>query len=299
MFKERVNKLVGDEYEVTGEYIRSNKKVEIRHNTCGRVYEVTPNHFTYDGRRCRYCGYQDKIKPPEVYEKQFYELANGEYELLSTYRRKEEKVRVLHKTCGHEYCVVANSFLQGTRCPECFGNKRKTTEEFRKEVEEKSDGTIELKSEYVNNRVKVAFYHKECGNTYKATPKDFLRGNRCPFCKQSKGERMVRGILESFNASFEIEKSYEDLKVNHQYLPYDFYLPEHNLLIEYDGEQHFKEVEYFGGAKKLQSQKRRDTLKNDYAERHGYNLLRIPYTDSEKQVREKIQHIISRKAEAP
>src|SRR5699024_7144013 len=143
-------------------------------------------------------------------------------------------------------------------------------------------------SEYINNRHKVRIRHLECDRVYLVTPKDYIRGNRCPYCKQSKGERLVRGILDKHKIQYEIEKVYDNLKVRKQSLPYDFYIPSYNLLIEYDGVQHFKPVQYFGGLKKLKSQKRRDNLKNLYAKENGINLLRIPYTYKDKEVEEAI-----------
>lgn len=112
----------------------------------------------------------------------------------------------------------------------------------------------------------------------------FLRGNRCPLCRESKGERLVRNYLTELEVEFEREKRYEDLKSSGSYMPYDFYLPNHNLLIEYDGEQHFKPTGYFGGDEKLESQKRRDSMKNKYALENNIRLLRIPYYYSDEEV---------------
>lgn len=285
MIKKRLYDRVGDEYTLVSEYIKGSEKVDLLHKECGEIYRVTPNHFFYDNTRCR-C--QWNTKPPEVFEKEFNEAAQGEYLQLDEYRRTHSKIRIKHKDCGHIFSMTPNAFLRGQRCPECFGNRVKTTEEFSREVDELSDGEFSLETEYVNNRTQVIIRHIECDKTYSVTPKDFLRGNRCPYCKQSKGERLVRRILDKHQVDYEIEKAFGDLKVNHQKLPFDFYLPKYNLLIEYDGIQHFKEVQYFGGAEKLKSQKRRDSLKNDYANRKGYNLLRIPYTYSNKQVEEVI-----------
>lgn len=70
---------------------------------------------------------------------------------------------------------------------------------------------------------------------------------------------------------------------------YDFYLPDYNTLIEYDGIQHFKNVPYFDkGGESLKSRKARDAIKNKYAEDNGYNLLRIPYTLSDEKAKETI-----------
>jgi very-short-patch-repair endonuclease len=53
-------------------------------------------------------------------------------------------------------------------------------------------------------------------------------------------------------------------------------------LIEYDGEQHFRPVEAWGGEEKFILQKERDMRKDAYCEEKGVRLLRIPYTDFNK-----------------
>jgi very-short-patch-repair endonuclease len=285
MVKKKLYDAVGDEYTLISNYTRGSAKVDLLHSVCGEVYSVTPNHFFYDNSRCK-C--QWNIKQPKVFEEEFNSISKGRYTQLEPYKRTHNKIAVRHNECGTIYRVTPHSFLQGKGCPECFGNKTKTTEQFSVEVDELSDGEFVLLSAYVNNRIPVTIKHIDCGQEYPVTPKDFLRGNRCPFCKQSKGERLVRHILDEAKVCYEIQKSFDDLKVNHKKLPFDFFLPTYNLLIEYDGIQHFKEVQYFGGAKKLSDQRRRDGLKNKYAELNGISLLRIPYTYSEEKIKEVI-----------
>ena len=60
-------------------------------------------------------------------------------------------------------------------------------------------------------------------------------------------------------------------------LKFDFYLPKKNLIIEFDGEQHFKPMDYFGGEKLFKMQQKYDIIKNDYAKTNKIQLIRIPY----------------------
>lgn len=54
-FKYKVDKIVGNEYSVLSEYNGSHTKLQMKHNTCGNVYWVEPNHFLYSGARCPKC----------------------------------------------------------------------------------------------------------------------------------------------------------------------------------------------------------------------------------------------------
>ncbi|UGL60517.1 hypothetical protein [Staphylococcus phage vB_SurM-PSU4] len=283
--KERLYNKVGEEYKVKSEYIKGNVNMDFFHTDCGEIFTTTPNHFFYDNRRCS-CN--TTRKNPYIFEKEFKEIAKEEYQQLTKYRRSTTKIKIKHFKCDNIFDMTPKDFLRGNRCPYCFGNRRKTTEEFKKEVLQKGEGEFILKSEYINNRSNVVVHHKGCGSDYYVTPKDFLNGNRCPFCKQSKGERKVERVLKDNKVTYEIQKVYEDLKVRGKYLPFDFYIPSKNLLIEYDGIQHSKPVEFFGGAKKLKDQQRRDNIKNNYAEKNNIDLLRIPYTYTDEEIKEVI-----------
>jgi hypothetical protein len=85
------------------------------------------------------------------------------------------------------------------------------------------------------------------------------------------------------------EKQFSDLFAPDTNLPlrFDFYLPNHNLLIEYDGEGHFMEVNFSGSLsndltkQRLKRMQYLDDIKNQYAQSNQYILLRIPYWEFE------------------
>lgn len=60
-------------------------------------------------------------------------------------------------------------------------------------------------------------------------------------------------------------------------LPFDFYLPDLNVFIEYDGEYHYHIIEFYGGLDKFISRKINDTIKNEYCKKNDLKLIRIPY----------------------
>ena len=59
----------------------------------------------------------------------------------------------------------------------------------------------------------------------------------------------------------------------------DFYIIEYNLLIEFQGIQHERQTEYFGGEKQFEVQQEHDKRKRQYAKNHNINLLEIWYYD--------------------
>lgn len=117
--------------------------------------------------------------------------------------------------------------------------------------------------------------------------------------KESIGEKTVRYFLEFNKIKFTQEAGFPDLKFNGHNLFLDFYLPELNVIIEYDGEQHYKTGnEYNNTKKKLQSQKARDNAKNAWAHKRGIIMIRIPYfyfEDCHKMLERKLNSIINHK----
>ncbi|MDY0268822.1 hypothetical protein [Trichloromonas sp.] len=75
------------------------------------------------------------------------------------------------------------------------------------------------------------------------------------------------------------KKRFKDCRYKYP-LPFDLYLSKYNLCIEYDGEQHFKTKEIWGGKTQLKIIKKRDQIKNEYCKNNNINLLRIKYDEN-------------------
>lgn len=97
-------------------------------------------------------------------------------------------------------------------------------------------------------------------------------------CISSVGEANIQKVLQENNIVFEKQKTFSDLISNlGGYLRYDFYLPQYNRLIEFDGIQHYKKTNFFNTS--LEDMQYKDGLKNDYAKNHNIDLIRIPYQE--------------------
>ena len=105
-------------------------------------------------------------------------------------------------------------------------------------------------------------------------------------CKQcikseSKGEKSIRLWLDSNNIKFEREKTFKSCKLTvNGAMRFDFYLPDYNMCIEYDGEQHYKPIKSFGGKKSFDDIKLKDSIKTNYCISKNIKLLRISYDDN-------------------
>lgn len=116
-----------------------------------------------------------------------------------------------------------------------------------------------------------------------------LDGFGCSKCKESIGERKISNILDYNNIKYISQYRLDDCK-NKLPLPFDFYLPELNICIEYNGIQHYEPVEYFGGDKAFEYRKKNDKIKADYCNNNGIELLIISYNDN---VEDKLNELLN------
>jgi hypothetical protein len=172
-----------------------------------------------------------------------------------------------------------DSHLRGIGCKFCGEEKFKITQRknINKVVEDfnnfhnyKYDYSL---MKYKNAHTKILIICKKCQLEFKQTPNTHLRCG-CPYCNESKGEKIIKTFLNKNNILFERQKGFNDC-VYKSKLFFDFYLPNFNMCIEYDGLQHFKKIEFFGGEKNFELIKMRDYIKTKYCENNKIFLLRI------------------------
>lgn len=283
-FVEEVKALVGDEYTILGTYIKSSVPISIKHNVCGNEFEVRPNSFVSTGTRCPKCnrgGNKFKLRNEQVANRIKKSLGD-EYQLVSEYKGQREKIMIKHLTCGHEYKQMPRSAYDGYGCPNCSPTKKKTTKEALKIISDETDGEYTLVSEYINSQRKLRIKHEHCGRVFEVSYANFKHcGTRCTNCRESKGEQRIRRFLQYHGISFSTQKRFKNCR-NKNELPFDFsivYDDKSEILIEFDGKQHFKPTGFFGGEEALKLRKKCDAIKTQYCADNGIPLIRIPYWD--------------------
>lgn len=107
------------------------------------------------------------------------------------------------------------------------------------------------------------------------------RGSGCPHClARSKGEEQISNILTKCSVPFVRQKTFPDLRTKFNYYAFDFYLPDFNTAIEYDGVQHFEPIKFFGGESALAKRIENDKTKSNYCADYGIRLIRIKYDEA-------------------
>lgn len=199
------------------------------------------------------------------------------------------KTDIKHVCHVHSVETMCNPLeaLLGRGCSECKKEKvSKRTQRDPKEyplILQREFPLVEALDAYVRNNVLIRHRCKKCGHIWKAKPNTILCGSGCPRCASSKGEKRIAEVLSNYGIEFVSEFRFNDCR-NSLPLPFDFYIPKRNMLIEYQGKQHY-EVVRFRGASKEVSQKnysdliKRDGIKRNYCKANMIHLIEIPYWD--------------------
>ena len=282
-FLKRLRNKFGDTHSMTGEFVNMSTKTEFIHNECGHKWMIAPRFILRLKKGCPRC-YGTVTKTPEEYREQVMSIKGPDYEVLSDYVNAKSKVHVRH-ICGYEYMVLPNNLLK-RNCANCSDLIRKDTEYYKNEVSNLVGEEYSVLSEYINAKTHIKMRHNSdnCNNNeYEVVPDAFLRGNRCPRCIESLGEKKIRECLDRFRVDYIEEYRIDDCR-NIKPLPFDFAIFKNGsllCLIEYDGRQHFNESDWFGGKDNFLSVRKNDGIKNSYCKENHIDLIRIPYWEYE------------------
>ena len=239
------------------------------------IFEQTPRMHLY-GNSCPKCSHPSRKLSQEEFIEKAREIHGDNYDYsLVKYKGNKLKVKIICLKHGI-FEQTPNHHMRGIGCSKCTTSHKLNSEEFIKKAKKTHGNKYDYsKINYINSQTTVSILCRKHG-TFKQTPNSHLANHGCPKCNESKGEKKIRTFLEKNNISYVKEKRFDNCK-NKYLLPFDFYIFHKNLLIEYDGIQHFKPINYFGGEKAFKQLKENDKIKNKFAKENNINLIRIPY----------------------
>ena len=279
-FIEKAKKIHGDKYDYSLiDYTNNRTKVEIICSIHG-IFEQRPYTHLNSGGCFKCCGSIKHNKESFTIKDNGIHNNKYDYSMLE-YKNNKELIKIICDIHGM-FTQRPDSHLNGKGCKKCYYNsKLKSNDNFKKECKYVFGDTYDYSLvNYKNSNEKVKIVCKKHGLFLKNPSDHIHKKSGCPKCKSSKGETKIRNYLEDNDIKHISEHPFDNLKSNKNYkLKYDFYLPEHNTLIEYDGVQHFKIVERFGGRSAFMKRRHRDKLKDKYCLDNNIELIRIPYTD--------------------
>jgi very-short-patch-repair endonuclease len=279
-FIQNAIKIHGDKYDYSLViYKHSKTPITIICKLHGKFIQKPYIHLM--GCGCPICVLESRSKTKEEYITICNKIHKNKYDYSVIDQHiilRQSLIKIICPLHGN-FQQIASYHLEGNGCPDCCHTKKYTNDTFIKQANIIHNNKYNYSLlDYKNSITNVKIICPKHG-VFISDPGNHLNcASGCPKCTESKGEIKIRLFLENNNIEYTYQKRYKDCK-HKRTLPFDFYISNINLCIEYDGPIHYKrdqrEKDDFG----LECRKMRDKIKDDYCRKNNINLLRIPYWD--------------------
>jgi hypothetical protein len=265
----------GDRYDYSiSVYKNNDTKIEYICKIHGIVEQDPSSHM--NGNGCHKCFNKGKSNTENFINKSK-KIHGNKYTYDNVvYIGAKSKVMITCPIHG-DFPQKPNDHLCGYGCIKCSGRYSKK-DEFVQNANKVHNNKYEYSLvEYKNNKTRVEIICPIHG-VFRQRPDNHIHGYGCHYCNESLGEKKIRIFLTENNINYEYQKTFEGCK-NINSLLFDFYLPDYNICIEFDGEQHYTPIDFFGGRKALYYRKKLDDIKIKYCQNNKIKLLKIKYYD--------------------
>lgn len=288
-FIARAKKIHGDKYDYSlVNYRNLNQKITIGCPIHGWFEQSAGNHL--NGQGCRKCASAKNDAKKRFSHNQIIELFTKSKGKNFDYSRVEYKNMATKVTIGcpkHGWFIVKpHDFIHGVYgCPKCWKEHIGKSNGFSlEEFKDKANKAHNYKYcydlvEFNTTKDKVKIICPIHG-IFEQEANSHTRGVGCPKCKcYSRGEKRIESFLKDNNIKYKTQYiiANENLFCDNNRIYVDFYLPEHNMIIEFNGAQHYKPIKFWGGNKIFEKQIERDIAVKTYCKLRKITLLEIPY----------------------
>lgn len=249
---------------------KNQNDIKCQCNKCEYIFSDNHRNLTYKKFNCKYC---DLIQKSNL-------ISDG---LVRLIKISGTIVTLQCTKSNHVYKQDKRNLLSGRKCEQCRKtNKKIQHNELLQKFKYIHGDFFEYDiSEYKTLHSKIKIKCKK-GHSFLQKVSNHLQGKGCPICRESTGERKIRILLEEYKIKFVTQKKFECCKFINP-LPFDFFLPDFNILIEYDGLQHFQPIKQFGGESEFIKTLKKDKIKTEFCLNNNIKLIRISYKDNIKE----------------
>ena len=274
-FYNKAIKIHGNKYDYSKvKYVNSKTKVCIICPEHGEFWQEPSNHLC--GKGCPKCAGKCTIKDIHELDNMIYIKFGIHYDFSkAVFKNMSTKMTVGFN--GKFFNIKPSKLLYPDKNKPILHQRVDNFQSFIEKAilvnNDMYDYSLINEKTYKNTLNEIPIICKKHGIFY-IKPESHLQGVGCPICNRSKLEELVNNKLKYLSIKF-IEHYKPDFIKDNKYSSksYDFYLPDYNLLIECQGEQHFHDIKFFGGEKHFKYQVNNDIIKYQKAIENGYNII--------------------------
>jgi hypothetical protein len=251
-----------------------------KYKFCCPIHRIYRQRFS-DHKRygCKQCGHFRILQKRTKTHKQFLSemrRVNPNISVLGTYQQAHSKILVRHKKCGREWSATPDSLLHNHGCMPCAASSRGIKRLLTiGEVEARHPAMV--RGQVWRGYTASYKYICQLHGIYDLGFHRHNAGYGCQKCSESQGEKRIVEILTERDLVFTREKRFASCR-NQQQLPFDFFIPALDTLIEFHGGQHYKPIKFFGGVRMFRYRCKLDRIKERWARNNGLKLIVVPYT---------------------
>lgn len=273
-FLDQARRVHGEKFDYSKvDFVNSNINVEIVCPHHGSFWQGLGQHVlrTFG---CPECSRKaDKLTQSD-FEKKAKEIHGDAYDYSKTvFVECASKLTITCKKHG-DFIQRAQSHLSGNGCKKCFMERnRGSTEAFIDEAKKIHGNKYDYsRVKYTGNKNLVEIICPIHGSFWQKPNSHISSKNGCRFCSDSKGEREVEHFLKRYGIKY-----IREYRILPHLYRYDFYLPDFDIYIEFNGVQHYFPVETFGGVKAFEKVKENDKIKRNIVQSKGGFFITITY----------------------
>lgn len=283
LFIEKSRKVHGDKYDYSQSvYISNKNKIKIICKEHGEFFQYPLDHYGQKRCGCRKCS---GMFPMD--KESFIKIANDIHKYRYDYSKvvfvsRMKPVEIICKIHGSFFQIPKNhiSHKNGHGCPKCRDVCTKnrfllTHEEFLIRANKAHNNLYSYPEKYVNIETPIKIICPIHGEFHQR-PNNHLNGHGCLYCKRYRRETITGEIIEEL---FHVKPTHNRIirlsNKKRLYIDYFFNINGVDYAVEYNGEQHYQPVEFFGGLKGYKEAIKRDKIKEEWCKNNKVRLIKI------------------------
>jgi len=264
-------------------------KVKCKCNNCNTEFEMRLNTLL-SGASCPTCRYNKMKNNLNNIREKCFKIFNNKYTIIDqVYKNNDNKIKIYCNDCNTYFEQYLSSLQLGYKG--CLCKYKKLTLNDIQEKSKKIHGDLYIipNQEISSRKCKIKIFCNKCNKYFIQRISDHFSGCGCNKCNMSKGEKIISQYFIEQKINFIPQHRFKEC-CDKLPLPFDFYLPDYNYCIEFDGSQHYNKNSKFYSELLI----KHDKIKNNYCLKSNIYLLRISYKQDIKKELQKLYENIEK-----